>query len=105
MDTAVAMINTTLPGIAMNAVTVSIGLVVVLFVILLNRKLGGKIKLALWFFLFGVFADMAAILSEFFGHTYTLGGVTFDVHVFFMAVGMVFFAISAYRFSLLVPRD
>ena len=92
--------------IGVDIVAICIGLIAIIFVVRLNRKLGGKIKSALWFFLLGVFINMFAMLwTAFFGHVYTLGTVTFDVHDVFMAVGMIFFILSAYRFSLLVPRE
>jgi len=92
--------------IGVYVVAICIGLVAIILVIRLNRKLGGKINSALWFFSFGVFINMFAMLwTAFLGHTYTLGTMTFDVHNVFMALGMIFFILSAYRFSLLVPRE
>lgn len=92
--------------IGVDVVAVIIGLVAVISVVRLNQKLGGKIKSALWFFLLGVFINIFAMVwTAFFGHTYTLGTATFDVHDVFMAIGMVFFTLSTYRFSLLVPRE
>lgn len=92
--------------IGVDIVSVFIGLVAVILVVRLNQKLGGKIKSALWFFLSGVFANVFSILvAAFVGHTYVLAGATFDIHDAFMALGMAFFTLSAYRFSLLVPRE
>jgi hypothetical protein len=103
----VATVMTLTPtDIGLDIVAVVIGLIAVISVVRLNQKLGGKIKSALWFFLFGVFTNMFAMLwTVFFGHTYSIGAVTFDVHDAFMAIGMVFFSLSAYRFSLMVPRE
>jgi hypothetical protein len=93
-------------NIGVDVVAVVIGLVAVIWIIRLNQKLGGKIKSALWFFLIGVFTNVFAIMwTEIFGHTYSIGLITVDVHDAFMAIGMVFFSLSAYRFSLLVPQD
>jgi len=92
--------------IGVDIITVFIGLVVIILVVRLNQKLGGKIRSALWFLLCGVFANVFAILvAAFIGHTYVLAGATFDIHDAFMALGMAFFTLSAYRFSLLVPRE
>ena len=92
--------------IGVDVVAVCIGLIAIVLVVRLNQKLGGKIRSALRFFLLGVFTNVFAMLwTAFFGHTYTLGALTFDVHDVFMAIGMIFFIFSAYRFSLLVPRE
>ncbi len=83
-----------------------IGIAAIAVVVGLNRKLGGKIHGALWFFVLGVLSNIVALVwTTFLGHTYTIGGTTFDVHNFFMAVGMCFFAISTYRFLALRELD
>lgn len=92
--------------IGVDVVAACIGLFAVILVIRLNRKLGGRIRSALWFFLSGVFINVFAMLwTAFFGHMYTVDAITFDVHDAFMAIGMIFFTLSAYRFSLLIPRQ
>lgn len=92
--------------IIVDVAAVIIGLAAIYFVLRLNKSLGGKIKSALRFYILGIFANVFAMIwTAFFGHTYTIGAVTFDIHNVFMAIGMVFFTVSTYRFSLLVPKS
>jgi len=92
--------------IGVDVLAVLIALVAIILVIRLNSKLGGKLRSALRYFVLGILVNaFAMVWTAFFGHTYTLGTVTFDVHNTFMAIGMVLFSLSAYRFSLLIPRD
>jgi hypothetical protein len=86
---------------------VVVGIIAILLVSNMNRQFGGRIRGALWLFLCGVAVNMLAMLyTLFLGHVFMFpDGVSFDVHNAFMAVGMLFFIISTYRFSLLIPRS
>ena len=78
-----------------------IGLFSIFLIFKLNRKIGRKIRIALRFFILGVLANVTAILwTSFWGHTYTIGTVEFDVHNVFMTIGMVFFIISTYKLNI-----
>jgi len=89
-----------------DVIAIAIGLIAIVGVTRLNRNLGGKMKSALQFFVLGILSNIVAMIwTSFYGHTYTIGMTTFDIHNFFMAVGMLFFILSTWRFSLLIPRS
>lgn len=80
-----------------------IGFCSVYILLRLNQKLGGKIGVALRYFILGVGANIFAVLwSLFFDHLFVIAGLTFNAHQLFMTFGMIFFILSTYRFSLLV---
>lgn len=102
---SVMVMTTSWADLVVYAIAFLVGLFALMLILRLNRRMGGKIKPALWYFGLGIFANLAAMFyTEVFGHTYTFGTVTFDVHTVFMTIGMIFFVLSAYNFSKLVPR-
>ena len=89
-----------------SSIAIFIGLVSIYLIIKLTKNLGGKIKSALQFFILGVSANILAMIwNILFGHTFTISIITVDAHNILMAIGMIFFIISTYRFSLLIPRN
>lgn len=104
--TAMAMTSSSPVTIGIVILAVVIGLVAITLVIRLNRQLGGKIRSALWYFLLGIFVNLfAMVYTLFFGHVYAIGKLSVDVHDLFMALGMVFFILSAYQFSRLIQTQ
>ena len=95
-----------LVDLVVDVATIIIGLASIYIIIRLNRNLGGKIKSALQFFVWGVAINIVAVVyTTFLSHTLTIGGVAIDAHNLLMAFAMVFFILSTYRFSLLVARS
>ncbi len=88
-----------------DVVAIATGIITVFFLLQLNSKVGGKLNSALWFFIWGMVANISAIIwSIFFGHVYVLVGMEFDLHHFLMTVGMIFFIISTSRFFSIVKN-
>ena len=91
--------------LSIDFLAVFIGLFAIVMVIKLNHKLGGRIHRALRYFILGVLSNVLAIVwSLSFGHLYTIGGFSLDMHQNLMTIGMVFFIISTVRFSKLVQN-
>ncbi len=87
----------------LDFIAILVGIIAIYSLIRLNQKLGGKLSVAIRFFNLGMAANVLAIFwSTFWGHEYTLAGVTFDVHHLFMTLGMIFFIISTRKLSGLV---
>ncbi len=103
-DVAIPMtITPNYAELAINIAAIVIGFLSMYLLIRLNRQLGGRIQTALWFFVLGVLANVAAILwSLFFEHTYIVANTTFDAHQLLMTIGMIFFILSTRKFSLLI---
>ena len=98
-----AIANTNVIELIIDFGAIIIGFGAIYLLIRLNQTLGGKIKSALWFFVLGVLSNVVAILwSLFLDHMYNIGGTMFNIHQFFMTVGMIFFIISTHRFSSLI---
>ena len=83
-----------------------IGIAMLIFIVNLNRRLGGKMRTALWYFALAVMVNILGLVwTACYGDNYMLGSLEVDMHDVIMAVGMIFFSISVYRFSLLVPHE
>lgn len=95
--------NAFLAQTALDLTVIIIGFIAVYSLIRLNKKLGGKLSSAIRLFNIGMFINISAILwSTFWGHVYTVAGMSFDIHHLLMSVGMIFFIISTHKFSGLV---
>jgi len=98
-----APVSTNIIELIVGIAATLIGLFAIYLLIKLNRKLGGKIKTALQYFVLGVLANIVAIIwSLFFEHIYVIAGITFNIHQLLMTLGMIFFILSTYRFSSLI---
>ena len=100
-----------------------IGLVSIGLLLGLNRKIGGRISGALRWFVAGIVCMILAFIwSAIFGHgidmvntannmhmtmtTISFGfQPTIDIHHLLMTIGMIFFILSAQRFSSLVSNN
>ena len=86
-----------------DLIAVVIGVFAIYYIIRLNRKLGGKLSMAVRFFNLGIASNVTALVwSTFWGHMYTVAGINFDVHHVFMDIGMIFFIISTHKLSGLI---
>ena len=95
-------VNTLLQS-SLDGVAIIIGLFAILIVFRLNGRLGGRINIALRYFIAGVLSNIVAIIwSLSFGHDYIWNGFAFDIHQNFMTLGMIFFIISTVQFSKLM---
>lgn len=82
-----------------------VGALAVATVIRISRRLGGRVKEALRYFTIGITSNIAAIVwSLFFGHSYMVAGFHIDVHQNLMSIGLIFFIISAIKFSKIVQN-
>lgn len=92
-----------LPQTILYVIAVIIGVVAVYLLIRLNRRLGGKLNIALRLFVGGVISNTVAIIWTLSGGPmFSVGGALFDVHHLLMTLGMIFFIFSVHRFSSLV---
>ncbi|MDO8575973.1 MAG: hypothetical protein Q7R90_01520 [bacterium] len=106
MISATVVMEQGLADLIVDVATIVIGLASVYIVTRLNRNLGGKIKSALQFFVWGVVINIIAVVyTTFLSHAVTIGGIELDAHNLLMAFAMIFFILSTYRFSLLVARS
>lgn len=89
----------------LDLIAIIIGVIAIYSLIRLNQKLGGKLSLVVKFFNLGMAANVLAIIwSTFFGHIYTVAGVSFDIHHLLMSVGMIFFILSTRKLLGLVAN-
>ena len=110
MDTVMVSSTAAIGGesidLIIDVVTIIIGLASIYIIIRLNRNLGGKIKSALQYFVWGVAINIVAVVyTTVLSHTLTIGGISVDAHNLLMAFAMIFFILSTYRFSLLIARS
>ena len=89
--------------IAINVVAIVVGLFAVVWVLHLNRTIGGRVRQALWFFIAGILCNVVAIgWSLFLEHDFIFSNITIDIHQNLMTLGMIFFIISTARFAKLI---
>lgn len=89
--------------LSVNSIAVIIGLAAVIVAIGLVRKLGGRINLAIRYFILGIVCNATAIgWSIFFDHIYVIGGSAIDVHQNLMTLGMIFFIVSTFKFYKII---
>ena len=87
------------------AATILMGVFSILLIVRVNRGLGGQIKSAIQYFVIGIDLNIVSIFwSVLVNRTAIIGGMSIDIQNIIIMVSMLFFILSAYRFSTLVAR-
>ena len=85
--------------------TILMGILSIVLIIRVNRGLGGQIKSAIQFFVIGIDLNIVAIFwAVLVNKSAIIAGQSIDIQNLIIMVSMLFFILSAQRFSTLVAR-
>jgi len=85
--------------------TILMGIISIVLIVRVNRGLGGQIKSAIQFFVIGIDLNIVAIFwAVLVNKSAIIAGQSIDIQNLIIMVSMLFFILSARRFSTLVAR-
>lgn len=96
----IMVMQTTHWGLVFNYAGVFIGVLCIVWILVSLRSIGGKIAQPMYFMLFGVLLQVTAFIYTLFFSLYKIyPAPSIDFHHGIMTLGMLFFIVSAKKFS------